>query len=97
MFNLIKFLTDVLFLKGSTLINIPNLTYTGKEMTLTCGPPPENINIGQISDSEWKFRGRRIKNTARLKITTSKMSSELKVDKVILADAGKSKLRPIIT
>ncbi|XP_042246628.1 uncharacterized protein LOC121882433 isoform X1 [Thunnus maccoyii] len=71
-----------------TSISFPNLTYTGKAMTLTCGPPPENINIGQISDSRWKFRGLRIKGSGRFTITTSDNTSVLRIDNVILADAG---------
>ncbi|XP_067427689.1 adhesion G protein-coupled receptor F5-like isoform X10 [Thunnus thynnus] len=71
-----------------TSISIPNLTYTGKAMTLTCGPPPENINIGQISDSRWKFRGLRIEGSGRFTITTPDNTSVLRIDNVILADAG---------
>lgn len=79
------------FLQGPTTISYPDLTYTGNTMTLTCGPP-KNINVGRISDSEWTFRGREIKNSTRMKITTSDKKSMLKVKNVILADIGKSKL-----
>lgn len=79
------------FLQGPTSISYPDLTYTGNTMTLLCGPP-QNIDVGQISDSEWTFRGREIKNGIRMKITTSDRKSMLKVNNVILADTGKSKL-----
>lgn len=60
-------------------------------MTLTCGPPA-NIDVGQISGSEWKFNGWELKDSMRIKITISGMKSMLTVNNVILADIGKSKL-----
>ncbi|XP_030260214.1 adhesion G protein-coupled receptor F5-like [Sparus aurata] len=75
------------FYNSPTTISYPDLTYTGNTMTLTCGPP-KNINVGRISDSEWTFRGREIKNSTRMKITTSDKKSMLKVKNVILADIG---------
>lgn len=60
-------------------------------MSLTC-QPGENINVGEISDVEWKFKDRKIKESERIKITTSTMKSTLTVSNVIPADSGKSKL-----
>lgn len=60
-------------------------------MTLTCGPPPKNVDVGEISGSEWKFKEREIKDGVRIGITTSDSTSELTVSNVILADIGKSK------
>lgn len=60
-------------------------------MTLTCSPPP-NLEVGQISGSEWKLNGQEIKDSVRIKITTSGLKSMLQINSVILADIGKSKL-----
>ncbi|XP_049446569.1 uncharacterized protein LOC125897346 isoform X10 [Epinephelus fuscoguttatus] len=72
---------------STTTISFPSLTYTGNTMSLTCGPP-ENINVGLISGSVWKFQGREIKESGRLEVTTSSMKSVLTVKNVILADIG---------
>ncbi|XP_049914802.1 adhesion G protein-coupled receptor F5-like isoform X22 [Epinephelus moara] len=72
---------------STTTISFPSLTYTGNTMLLTCGPP-ENVNVGQISGSVWKFQGREIKERGRLEVTTSRMESVLTVKNVILADIG---------
>ncbi|XP_035860708.1 uncharacterized threonine-rich GPI-anchored glycoprotein PJ4664.02-like [Sander lucioperca] len=71
---------------SQTPITIPVLTYTGTSMTLTCGPP--DINVGQINGSEWKFNGKKITESARIKVNTSGNVSILTVDNVILADIG---------
>ncbi|XP_023270945.1 uncharacterized protein LOC111661558 [Seriola lalandi dorsalis] len=75
------------FYRSSTPISIPDLTYTGNTMTLTCGPP-RKINVGQIDSSAWKFKGREIKNDGRMEINTTDNISELKVKNIILADRG---------
>ncbi|KAL7388956.1 hypothetical protein ABVT39_024000 [Epinephelus coioides] len=72
---------------STTTISFPSLTYTGNTMLLTCGPP-ENVNVGLISGSVWKFQGREIKESGRLEVTTSRMESVLTVKNVILADIG---------
>ncbi|XP_078030247.1 uncharacterized protein LOC117252677 isoform X8 [Epinephelus lanceolatus] len=72
---------------STTTISFPSLTYTGNTMLLTCGPP-ENVNVGLISGSVWKFQGREIKESGRLEVTTSSMKSVLTVKNVILADIG---------
>ncbi|XP_026173793.1 adhesion G protein-coupled receptor F5-like [Mastacembelus armatus] len=69
-------------------ISIPDLTYTGSSMTLTCGPPPKDFNVGQISGSVWKFNGLEIKDGGRIKITTTTNTSVLIVNNVINADVG---------
>jgi len=48
------------------------------------------VNLGKITSSEWKFKGRIIRQ-GRLKMATSENQSTLTVSKVILADIGKSK------
>lgn len=55
-------------------------------MTFTCGPP--EIDLGDISASEWTFNGRKIENCKRFEITSSAMYT-LSVNNVILADIGK--------
>ncbi|KAM7367587.1 hypothetical protein PAMP_013873 [Pampus punctatissimus] len=67
-------------------IIFPALTYTNGHMILICGPP-DDINVGPISGSEWKFRGRIIKDSRRIKITTTNMMSTLRIDQVVPADA----------
>ncbi len=57
-------------------------------MTLTC-EPPANIDLGEISGSEWKFKGRDLKDNERIKITTSGPASKLTVSNIIPADKGK--------
>ncbi|XP_026175038.1 adhesion G-protein coupled receptor F1-like [Mastacembelus armatus] len=69
-------------------ISIPDLTYTGSSMTLTCGPPPKDFNVGQISGSVWKFNGLEIKDGGRIKINTTTNTSVLIVNNVINADVG---------
>lgn len=83
-------LTSFISSKGPTSAITPNLTYTGNSMTLTCGPPPENINVGQIYDSEWKFKELKIRNGGRIEVITAGNVSMLTVNNVILADTGKS-------
>lgn len=85
-------LTSLISPKGPTSIMIPNLTYTGSSMKLTCGPPPENIDVGQIYESEWKFQELTIRNGGRIEIVTDDNVSVLTVNNVILADTGKSNL-----
>ncbi|XP_054617570.1 uncharacterized protein LOC129172146 isoform X3 [Dunckerocampus dactyliophorus] len=70
------------------VIASPAVTYTGTSMALRCGPPPDNIDLGEITDSKWKLNGREIKNGGRIQITTFARQSELRVGNVILADAG---------
>lgn len=82
--------------KGPTLITIPDVTYTGNSITLTCGPPPENIDVGQIYDSEWKTKELTIRNGGRIEIVTNGNMSVLTVNNVILADTGKSKLAKFV-
>lgn len=55
-------------------------------MTLTCGPP--NVEMGQISASEWTFNGQKIKQSTRFEITSGSIS-KLTVNNIILADIGK--------
>uniref|UniRef100_A0A3Q3LF58 Uncharacterized protein n=1 Tax=Mastacembelus armatus TaxID=205130 RepID=A0A3Q3LF58_9TELE len=69
-------------------ISIPDLTYTGSSMTLTCGPPPKDFNVGQISGSVWKFNGLEIKDGGRIKINNTTNTSVLIVNNVINADVG---------
>ncbi|XP_060908739.1 adhesion G protein-coupled receptor F5-like [Labrus mixtus] len=78
----------VAFYNSPTPISRPELTYTGNSMTLTCGPPPTNINVGHISVAKWKFNGQEIKNSGRIKITTLSTMSLLTVNNVILLDIG---------
>lgn len=80
------------FFKGLTPINVPNLTYTGNSMRLTCGPPPGNIHLGQISGAVWKFKSLDIKDGGRINITTVGNVSVLTVSNVISADIGKLNL-----
>lgn len=96
MFKLVKFITGVFFLKGRNPLRYPRPTYTNNDMALTCENIDESIDVGQISGSEWKFKGRRIKNSGRFKITTSDTKSVLIVGQVIRADAGKSKLAEFV-
>lgn len=74
-------------LQGRATIQIPATVYTGKNMTLTCGPP--DIDLGQISASEWTFNGQKIENGKRFEITSGRIYT-LTVNNVILADIGKS-------
>lgn len=92
LFNLFESLIiSFTFSKVPSPIDVPDVTYTGRTMTLTCGPPPNN-DVGQISGSEWKFNEREIKGDNRIQIIDSGMRSQLIVNNVILADVGKSKL-----
>ncbi|XP_071384537.1 uncharacterized protein [Centroberyx affinis] len=69
-------------------ISFPVLTYTGQAITLICGPPPENINMGEISGSDWKFKERDIKDNGRFKIATYSNSANLTINNTIAADSG---------
>ena len=92
LFNLFESLIiSLTFSKVPSAIDAPDVTYTGRTMTLTCGPPPNN-EAGEISGSEWKFNGREIKGVNRIQINDSGRRSQLIVSNVIPADVGKSKL-----
>lgn len=54
-------------------------------MSLTCGPP--EIDMGQISASEWTFNGQKIENGKRFEITSGAVYT-LRVNNVIFADSG---------
>nr|XP_061806807.1 adhesion G protein-coupled receptor F5-like [Nerophis lumbriciformis] len=69
-------------------IEPPSLTYTGRSMTLRCGPPPESINLGTITAAKWKLNGKEIQNSGRTQIASSGTQSVLTVNNVILADKG---------
>lgn len=89
MFFLIYDLTSLHVLslsKGNKQISFPAPTYTGKSMTLTCGPP--DISIGEISGAIWKFNGHIIKDP-RIDTTFSTTESKIIITNVILADSGK--------
>lgn len=73
--------------KGLSPIPPPAQTYTGKTMTLTCGPP--DTDVGDISRHEWKFEGLPVVLTRR-KINLSGKQSTLTITNVISADAGRS-------
>ncbi|XP_033181762.1 adhesion G-protein coupled receptor F1-like [Anabas testudineus] len=75
------------FYNSPTPISIPNLTYTGNSMTLTCGIFSGNINIGHISGSVWKFNGQQINTGGRINIATGDVSN-LTVNNIIPADVG---------
>lgn len=60
-------------------------------MTLTCGPP-EDIDLGGVLYSEWKFQGRKLKDSERMRIEKSSTQSMLTISNIILNDIGKSKL-----
>ncbi|XP_019751776.1 adhesion G protein-coupled receptor F5-like isoform X3 [Hippocampus comes] len=71
-----------------TEITFPPVTYTGRSMTLTCGPAPESIQLGPVPQARWKLNGKKIKSGGRIRVTSSARASELTVTNVILADAG---------
>lgn len=66
-------------------LGIPDRTYTGETMMLTCGPP--DIDVGTIDGSVWKFKGLAI-SSDRIKATFAGSQSTLTVNNVIPADAG---------
>ncbi|XP_077598857.1 adhesion G protein-coupled receptor F5-like [Stigmatopora nigra] len=74
--------------RSTTEIVFPPVTFTGRSMTLTCGPPPAGINLGTITSAKWKFGGKQIKNSGRTQIALFETLSVLTINKVILADAG---------
>ena len=86
MFNLDEFLFNSVLSKGSTLISIPELTYTGASLSLKCVLPE---NFGLTVGSKWTFNEREIKDGGRFIITTTNSMSMLEVKNVIPADSGK--------
>uniref|UniRef100_A0A8C6S378 Adhesion G protein-coupled receptor F5-like n=1 Tax=Neogobius melanostomus TaxID=47308 RepID=A0A8C6S378_9GOBI len=70
--------------KAKDSITIPSLTYTGKSMTLQCGDPPPDINLGNVSGAEWKFKGWPVIGS-RYSMPTNK---SLTINQVIMADIG---------
>uniref|UniRef100_A0A665V0H9 Uncharacterized protein n=1 Tax=Echeneis naucrates TaxID=173247 RepID=A0A665V0H9_ECHNA len=70
-----------------TPMAIPQLTYTGGSITLTCRPPG-NIDVEEISRSTWKFNGFEIRSVGRHEITTINQLSVLKINNVITNDHG---------
>ncbi|XP_074471602.1 uncharacterized protein LOC141756056 isoform X3 [Sebastes fasciatus] len=64
-----------------------NIIYTGNTMTLIC-EPPDNLDVGNFSASEWKFKGRNI-TSKRIEVINSAVNSMLKVNNVILLDIGR--------
>ncbi|XP_051909288.1 adhesion G protein-coupled receptor F5-like [Hippocampus zosterae] len=71
-----------------TQITFPPVTYTGRSMTLGCGPAPESIQLGPAPRARWKLNGKEIKAGGRIRVASSAGASELTVSNVILADAG---------
>ncbi|XP_061667563.1 adhesion G protein-coupled receptor F5-like isoform X2 [Syngnathoides biaculeatus] len=69
-------------------IRFPAVTYTGRLMTLTCGPASDGINLGRIAEAKWKFNGREIKTGGRIQIVLTSTMSNLIINNVIQADAG---------
>ncbi|XP_077444028.1 adhesion G protein-coupled receptor F5-like [Stigmatopora argus] len=76
------------YYRSTTEIAFPPVTFTGRSMRLTCGPPPDSINLGTITSAKWKLGGKEIKNSGRTQITLSEKRSVLTVNNVILADTG---------
>lgn len=66
---------------------LQRITYTRQTMRLRCGPPPENIDVGQINGAEWRFKGLKIEG-GRLTASSGTSESVLTVNNVILADIG---------
>lgn len=84
------------FSKGMTPITrvpeAPEFIYTGSSMTLICSPP-QDLNVGNISDSDWRFNGLEITlDSDRIETSLSDRQSTLKINEVILGDVGKSRL-----
>lgn len=63
-------------------------------MELKCGPPPSEMKMGEVFNFGWKLYGRELKNNNRISMNydVSDGTSTLRIDNVILADIGKSKL-----
>ncbi|XP_054474132.1 adhesion G protein-coupled receptor F5-like [Anoplopoma fimbria] len=62
--------------------------YTGQTMKLMC-EISDNLNVGIISGSVWKFNGMEIGNNTRITISTSATTSILTIEKVISLDTGR--------
>ncbi|XP_034383954.1 adhesion G protein-coupled receptor F5-like isoform X2 [Cyclopterus lumpus] len=73
--------------KSETPISVPNLTYTGKPMSMMC-TISDNLNVGTISSSCWTFNRKKINRSERITILTSGVTSTLTINKVILLDIG---------
>ncbi|XP_037607402.1 uncharacterized protein adgrf8 isoform X2 [Sebastes umbrosus] len=94
--NIIKAIVDIAPVIGAVtafynspdqMIISSDIIYTGNTMTLICGPP-DNLDVGNFSASEWKFKGRKI-TSGRIEVTNSAVNSMLKVNNVILLDIGR--------
>ncbi|XP_077408736.1 uncharacterized protein LOC144039350 isoform X2 [Vanacampus margaritifer] len=71
--------------KSPTPIKFPDVTYTGRSMTLTTSA---SINLGSVTQAKWKLNGQKIKASGRIQIASSATESKLTFRNVILADAG---------
>lgn len=81
--------------QGNTVLSYkPTTIYSGGTMTLECGPPPDTVKMGTITNVEWKRNGRVLTSTGRFTINTEDFASQktkLAIKNVIAEDEGKSK------
>ncbi|XP_034017799.1 uncharacterized threonine-rich GPI-anchored glycoprotein PJ4664.02-like [Thalassophryne amazonica] len=76
------------FYNSSEPLSFPSITYTGSKLKVTCSQP-DNLDVGQLSDSVWKINGNKLKDNSRVEIITSNRASTLNINNVILADSGR--------
>ena len=77
---------------GSTLITFTSPVYTGQTLTLTCGPPPPDLDIGVLSGRTWTLDTNPVQDGGRFLITTTTTNSgsisQLEISSLVSADRG---------
>lgn len=67
----------------------PSEVFFGKSVTVTCGPPPADLNFGPETKAEWSLNGAIIHNDELHSFQTSNGVATLTISNFFATDNGK--------
>lgn len=87
-------LTFVFIFKGTESLTFsPSEVFSGESVTLTCGPPPPNLNLGSDWIAEWRRNNNLIYSDDEHSFSNNNGQATLTVSKSFATDNGKKNCR----
>ena len=81
----------VCFLKGQNVLKFdPLQVFLGGSVTITCGPPPANLNLSSGWTAEWTHNGTGIPGDNLHVLAQQNGTATLSVSKADFTDSGKN-------